>query len=81
MEGYQPVHLVELTSTCSDGSGTKLRDKGWALLFSRVAQGVRHRVGVGILINPWLGTGTMLEFTPVDKRVASPCLRVMRGQF
>ncbi len=80
MEGYQPVHLVELTSTCSDGSGTKLRDKGWALLFSRVAQGVRHRVGVGTLINPRLGTA-MLEFTLVDERVASSCLRVMRGQF
>ncbi|KAK5929262.1 hypothetical protein CgunFtcFv8_010507 [Champsocephalus gunnari] len=77
VERYQ-LDLVGLTSTHSVGSGTLLLDRGWPLFFSRVAQGVRRRVGVGILTSPRLGA-SLLEFTPVDERVASLRLRVMGG--
>ena len=41
MEQY--LDMVELTSTHSTGSGTKLPERGWTLSFSGVAQDVRHR--------------------------------------
>ena len=67
------IDLVGLTSTYSRGSGTLLLDRSWSLFFSGVAQGVRCRAGVGILTSPRL-SAAMLEFTPVDERVASLCL-------
>ena len=72
------LDLVGLTSTHSKGSGTKVLDKGYSLFFSGVAQGVRAQAGVGILTSPRLSSCT-LEFTPVDKRVASLRLRVGGG--
>ncbi|KAK5913431.1 hypothetical protein CgunFtcFv8_007964 [Champsocephalus gunnari] len=78
VERYQ-LDLVGLTSTHSVGSGTLLLDRGWTLFFSGVAQGVRRRAGVGILTSPRLGA-SLLEFTPVDERVASLRLRVMGGE-
>ncbi|KAK5875618.1 hypothetical protein CesoFtcFv8_026682 [Champsocephalus esox] len=78
VERYQ-LDLVGLTSTHSVGSGTLLLDRGWTLFFSGVAHGVRRRAGVGILTSPRLGA-SLLEFTPVDERVASLRLRVMGGK-
>uniref|UniRef100_A0A8C5CRJ5 Reverse transcriptase domain-containing protein n=1 Tax=Gadus morhua TaxID=8049 RepID=A0A8C5CRJ5_GADMO len=78
VERYQ-LDLVGLTSTHSLSSGTVLLDKGWTLFFSGVAEGVRRRAGVGILINPRL-SAAVLEFTPVDERVASLRLRVVGGK-
>jgi len=60
VEQYQ-LDIVGLTSTHSAGSGTKLLEKGWTLFFSGVAQGERHRVGVGILTSPRL-SAAVLEF-------------------
>ena len=40
---------------------------------------VRRPAGVGILTSPRLGA-SLLEFTPVDERVASLHLRVMGGK-
>ena len=77
VERYR-LDLVGLTSTHSRGSGTLLLDRGWTLFFSGVAQGVRCREGVGILTSPRL-SAAMLEFTPVDERVAYLCLRVIGG--
>ena len=78
VERYQ-LDLVGLTSKHSLSSGTVLLDRGWTLFFSGVARGVRRRADVGILINPRL-RAAVLEFTPVDKRVASLCLRVVGGK-
>ena len=58
----------------SIGSGSKLLDRGWTLFFSRVAKGVRSQAGVRILTSPRL-SAAVLEFTPVDERVASLLLR------
>ena len=77
-EQYQ-LDLVGLASTHSVGSGTKLLDRGWALSFSGVAQGVRCQAGVAFLISPRLSAGT-LEFTPVNERVASLRLRAVGGR-
>jgi len=77
--GHYQLDLVGLTSTHSVSSGTLLLDRGWTLFFSGVAQGVRRRAGVGILTSPRLGA-SLLEFTPVDERVASLHLRVMGGK-
>ncbi len=52
---------------------------GVGLFFSKVDQGVRQWLGVGILTRPQLSTAT-LEFTPVDERVASLRLMVMGGK-
>uniref|UniRef100_A0A8C5CGF6 Reverse transcriptase domain-containing protein n=1 Tax=Gadus morhua TaxID=8049 RepID=A0A8C5CGF6_GADMO len=73
------LDLVGLKSTQSLSSGTVLLDRGWTLFFSGVAEGVRRRAGVGILINPRL-SAAVLEFTPVDERVASLRLRVVGGK-
>ena len=47
VERYR-LDLVELTSTHSIGSGSKLLDRGETLFFSGVAKGVRRRACVGI---------------------------------
>ncbi|KAI3371929.1 hypothetical protein L3Q82_006801 [Scortum barcoo] len=67
--------IVGLTSTHSLGSGTQLLERGWTLHYSGVAQGERRRAGVGLLIAPQLSRH-VLEFTPVNERVASLRLRV-----
>ena len=69
------LDIVSLTSTHSKGSGTSLLERGWTLFHSGVATGERCRAGVAIFIAPRLGA-CMLEFTPVDERVASLRLRV-----
>ncbi len=48
---------------------------GWTLYYSGVAHCERRRAGVGLLIAPQLGH-RVLEFTPVNERVASLRLRV-----
>ncbi|KAI3365143.1 hypothetical protein L3Q82_010118 [Scortum barcoo] len=74
VERYQ-LEIVGLTSTHSLGSGTQLLERGWTLHYSGVAQGERRRAGVGLLIAPQLSRH-VLEFTPVNERVASLRLRV-----
>ncbi|KAK0156590.1 Craniofacial development protein 2 [Merluccius polli] len=69
------LDIVGLTSTHSKGSGTGLLERGWTLFHSGVATGERRQAGVAILIAPRHGA-SMLEFTPVDERVASLRLRV-----
>ena len=64
-----------LTSTHSLGSGTQLLERDWSLLYSGVARGERRRAGLGLLIAPQLSR-YVLEFTPVNERVASLHLRV-----
>ncbi|TWW61317.1 hypothetical protein D4764_05G0014070 [Takifugu flavidus] len=66
---------VGLTSTHGKGSGTSLLERGWTLYHSGVADGERRRAGVAILVAPRL-SACVLEFTPVDERVASLRLRV-----
>uniref|UniRef100_A0AAV2LWB4 Endonuclease/exonuclease/phosphatase domain-containing protein n=1 Tax=Knipowitschia caucasica TaxID=637954 RepID=A0AAV2LWB4_KNICA len=63
------------TSTHSLGSGTQLLERGWTLHFSGVSRGERRRAGVAILIAPHLSRH-VLEFSPVNERVASLRLRV-----
>ncbi|KAI3360389.1 hypothetical protein L3Q82_002300 [Scortum barcoo] len=74
VERYR-LEIVGLTSTHSLGSGTQLLERGWTLHYSGVAQGERWRAGVGLLIAPQLSRH-VLEFTPVNERVASLRLRV-----
>ncbi|KAI3370704.1 hypothetical protein L3Q82_007261 [Scortum barcoo] len=74
VERYR-LEIVGLTSTHSLGSGTQLLERGWTLHYSGVAQGERRRAGVGLLIAPQL-CRHVLEFTPVNERVASLRLRV-----
>ncbi|TWW73603.1 hypothetical protein D4764_15G0009970 [Takifugu flavidus] len=69
------LDIVGLTSTHSKGSGTSLLERGWTLYHSGVADGERRRVGVAIPVAPQL-SACILEFTPVDERVASLRLRV-----
>ena len=69
------LDIVGLTSTHSKGSGTSPLERGWSLFHSGVAAGVRRRAGVAFLVAPWL-SASVLEFTPVDERVASLRLRV-----
>ncbi|TWW81711.1 hypothetical protein D4764_01G0015260 [Takifugu flavidus] len=69
------LDIVGLTSTHSKGSGTSLLERGWTLYHSGVANGERQRVGVAILVASQL-SGCILEFTPVDERVAFLRLRV-----
>ncbi|KAI3364815.1 hypothetical protein L3Q82_000925 [Scortum barcoo] len=75
VERYR-LEIVGLTSTHSLGSGTQLLERGWTLHYSGVAQGERRRAGVGLLIAPQLSYCHVLEFTPVNERVASLRLRV-----
>ncbi|KAI3353846.1 hypothetical protein L3Q82_005060 [Scortum barcoo] len=74
VERYR-LEIVGLTSTHSLGSGTQLLERGWTHHYSGVAQGERRRAGVGLLIAPQLSRH-VLEFTPVNERVASLRLRV-----
>ena len=74
VERYR-LEIVGLTSTHSLGSGTQLLERGWTLFYSGVARGERRRAGVGLLIAPQLSRH-VLEFTPVNERVASLHLRV-----
>ena len=69
------LEIVGLTSTHSSGSGTSLLERGWTLFYAGVVPGERRRAGVGLLIAPQL-SANVLEFTPVDERVVSLCLRV-----
>ncbi|TWW77463.1 hypothetical protein D4764_12G0008530 [Takifugu flavidus] len=69
------LDIVGLTSTHGKGSGTSLLERGWTLYHSGVADGERRRAGVAILVAPRL-SACVLEFTPVDERVASLRLRV-----
>ncbi|TWW73457.1 hypothetical protein D4764_15G0008510 [Takifugu flavidus] len=59
----------------SKGFGTSLLKRGWTLYHSGVADGERRKAGVAILVAPQL-SACILEFTPVDERVASLRLRV-----
>ncbi|TWW53253.1 hypothetical protein D4764_0018200 [Takifugu flavidus] len=68
------LDIVGLTSTHGMGSGTSLLERGWTLYHSGVADGERRRAGVAILVAPQL-SACVLEFTPVDERVASLRLR------
>uniref|UniRef100_A0A671XIA7 Endonuclease/exonuclease/phosphatase domain-containing protein n=1 Tax=Sparus aurata TaxID=8175 RepID=A0A671XIA7_SPAAU len=74
IERYR-LELFGLTSTHSLGSGTQLLERGWTLFYSGVARGERRRAGVGLLIAPQLSRH-VLEFSPVNERVVSLCLRV-----
>ncbi|KAI3367660.1 hypothetical protein L3Q82_026213, partial [Scortum barcoo] len=75
VERYR-LETVGLTSTHGLGSlGTQLLERGWTLHYSGVAQGERRRAGVGLLIAPQLSRH-VLEFTPVNERVASLHLQV-----
>ncbi|TWW70386.1 hypothetical protein D4764_18G0011920 [Takifugu flavidus] len=69
------LDIVGLTSTHGKGSGTSLLERGWTLYHSGVADGERRQAGVAILVAPQL-SACVLEFTPVDERVASLRLRV-----
>ncbi|KAI3351987.1 hypothetical protein L3Q82_020806 [Scortum barcoo] len=75
VERYR-LEIVGLTSTCIAWAlePSSLR-VGWTLHYSGVAQGERRRAGVGLLIAPQLSRH-VLEFTPVNERVASLRLRV-----
>ncbi|KAK3538435.1 hypothetical protein QTP86_002335 [Hemibagrus guttatus] len=73
VERYR-LEIVGLASTHSLGSGTQLLERGWTLLFSGVPHDERRRAGVGLLIAPQLSRH-VLEFSPVNKRVVSLCLR------
>ncbi|KAK3564675.1 hypothetical protein QTP86_024820 [Hemibagrus guttatus] len=73
VERYR-LEIVGLASTHSLGSGTQLLERGWTLFFSGVPHGERHRAGVGLLIASQLSRH-VLEFSPVNERVVSLCLR------
>ncbi|TWW77426.1 hypothetical protein D4764_12G0008160 [Takifugu flavidus] len=61
------LDIAGLTSTHSKSSGTSLLERSWTLYHSGVADGERRRAGLSACI---------LEFTPVDERVAFLRLRV-----
>ncbi|KAK3569254.1 hypothetical protein QTP86_026594, partial [Hemibagrus guttatus] len=73
VERYR-LEIVGLASTHSLGSGTQLLERGWTLFFSGVPHGERRWAGVGLLIAPQLNRH-VLEFSPVNERVVSLCLR------
>ena len=64
------LEIVGLTSTHSLGSGAQLLERGWTLLYSGAA--------LDLLIAPQLSRH-VLEFSPVNERVASLRLRVRLG--
>jgi len=66
VERYQ-LDMVGLTSTHSTGSGTKLLERGWTL------------GGWTPALSPRLSTDVM-EFCPVNERVASMRLQVAGGK-
>ncbi|XDV30634.1 hypothetical protein PO909_033504 [Leuciscus waleckii] len=69
------LEVVGITSTHGLGSGTTLLERGWTLYHSGVANSERRRAGVGLLIAPQL-SHRVLQFTPVNMRVASLRLRL-----
>ena len=69
------LEIVGITSTHGLGSGTTVLERGWTLHHSGFAHGERRRAGVGLLTAPQLSRH-VLEFTPVNERVASLRLRV-----
>ncbi|CAM4456622.1 unnamed protein product [Leuciscus chuanchicus] len=69
------LEIVGITCTHGLGSGTTLLERGWTFHHSGVAHGERRRADVGLLIAPQLSRH-VLEFTPVNERVASLRLRV-----
>ncbi|KAK3535052.1 hypothetical protein QTP70_002293, partial [Hemibagrus guttatus] len=73
VERYR-LEIVGLVSTHSLGSGTQLLERDWTLFFSGVPHGERRWAGVGLLIAPQLSRH-VLEFSPVNERVVSLCLR------
>ncbi|KAK3515413.1 hypothetical protein QTP70_018873 [Hemibagrus guttatus] len=73
VERYR-LEIVGLASTHSLGSVTQLLERGWTLFFSGVPLGERRRAGVGLLIAPQLSRH-VLEFSPINERVVSLCLR------
>ena len=69
-------YIVGLTSMHS--SGTSLPERDWmTLIYAGVVQGERQRARVGLSIAPLL-SANVLEFTPVDKRVAT--MRLWLGE-
>ena len=63
-------------TTCRQSHwGSDASPTGSTLSFSGVAQGVRHRAGVGILTSSQLSVA-VLEFSPVNYRVTSTGLQV-----
>ncbi|KAK3521244.1 hypothetical protein QTP70_001556 [Hemibagrus guttatus] len=68
------LEIVGLASMHSLGSGTQLLERGWTLFYSKVPRGERRRAGVGLFIAPQLSRHVW-EFSPVNERVASLCLR------
>ena len=74
VERYR-LEIVRLTSTHSSGSGTSVLERGWTLFYAEVVPGERQRACVGLLIAHQL-YANVLEFTPVDERVASLCLQI-----
>ena len=77
VERYR-LEIVGLTSMHSLGSGNQLLERGWTLHFSGVTHGEQWQAGVGLLIAPQLSRH-VLEFTPVNERVASLRLRIGEG--
>lgn len=68
--------LVGLTSTHSLGSGSHILGRGCVLHFSGVARRERWWAGMGLLLIVPQLSHHVLEFTSMDKRVASLRLRV-----
>ena len=58
------LNIVRLTSTHSMGSGINLRERGWTLFDSGVAQGEKRQARVGLLIAPWLGWSLYVGVLP-----------------
>ncbi|KAL7886838.1 hypothetical protein AOLI_G00045590 [Acnodon oligacanthus] len=71
--GDRAAHVTRPEAIVS--SETKLLDRGWSLSYSGVAQRERCRAGVVILTSTWL-VAVLLEFVPVDKRVASIRIKI-----
>ncbi len=71
-----PTRYGWVASMHSTGSGTKLLERGWTLSFSGVTW---CRLGGGILTSPRLSTA-MLEFSPLNERVAFIVTRVAGGR-
>lgn len=61
---YQ-LDTVGIISTAS--SGTQLFEKGWAVSFPGVAQGLGRRTGIGIPTSPWLSAAALESFPEVER--------------
>lgn len=71
--------LFAREGACCFGSGIRLPERDWTLYYSRIDPGERPQAGVGILSSPQL-SGSVLEFSAVNKRVASIGLEVAGGK-